>query len=177
MTRENALLRLAGILQWVCLVVLILLPALIAVFAVMLPMTPVAVQNITGILPAAGSTSAQVWLSFAVGLLPALVLIWTLFQMRRLFLDFSHGQILTPDAGKGVRRIGQGFLVLALVPLIVHPVQSVLLSWAAGPGQRQISIGFSSDMLGFALVSGLLIVIGWALGIAADTAAENRSFV
>ena len=70
-----------------------------------------------------------------------------------------------------------GFLALAIVPFVLIPVQSVLLSWANPAGQRSLTVSLSTAMLGFALAAGLLIVIGWAMRDASDVAAENRAFV
>lgn len=122
-------------------------------------------------------TQTQRWLALSAGLVPLAILMWTILQMRRLFALFAQGSVLTRTVAGQIRRIGQGFLVLALAPFVVIPVQSVLLSWANPVGERSISVSFSSNMLGFAVVSGLLILIGWAMAQAADVAAENESFV
>jgi len=55
---------------------------------------------------------------------------------------------------------------------------SILLLTAANPpGERQLSIAFSSTELSLVLAGGLLLLIGQALGAGASAADENRAFV
>ncbi|MEY1554162.1 hypothetical protein AB3Y40_00875 [Yoonia sp. R2331] len=176
MTNES-IPRLAAVLAWLCLAAMVVLPVGIALALILMPVTAELLATTSGLPVAPEVSTAQLWASVAVGLLPVAVLIWTFRQMQLLFAAFAKGAALTAGSAARIRRIGQGFLVLALVPLVVQPAQSVLLSWNAAPGARQVSIGLSSDMLGFAFVSGLLVLIGWAMGQAAHAAEENRAFV
>lgn len=167
--------RLARALQLACLGVMILLPAVVALTPLL--MDPADLVRATGLTLAPKVSDTQIWLAFATGLIPLAILLLTLNQMRHLFAIFAFGDALTVLAARRVRRIGQGFLALATAPLLIRPIQSVLLTWNADPGQREIAISLDSNMLGFALVSGLLIVIGWAMAHAAAMAEENRAFV
>ena len=97
--------------------------------------------------------------------------------MRKLFGAYVKGHVLTEASARLIQRIGQGFLALAIVPFVLRPVQSVLMTLANPPGERSITIGLDSDMIFFALSGGLIVVIGWAMREAADVAAENKSFV
>ena len=154
---------------------MILLPLVLAL--VLLTSGPVALAAATNLAVSPQATPAHIGAALAIGALPLLILLWTLAQMRALFRGLARGAVFTEATARHIRRTGQGFLALALSPILVHPAQSVLLSWANPPGQRQISLALSSEMLGYALVSGLLIVIGWAMAQATEIEAENRAFV
>ena len=116
-------------------------------------------------------------LVLALAFAPTLVLLWVLDRMRQLFGAFAGGAVLTSQAARFIRQIGQGFLVLAILPLLTRPALTVLLTAGAEPGQRVLALGVDSRMAAFALLAGLLVVIGWAMGQAAEAAAENRAFV
>ena len=130
-------------------------------------------------LPALQGEAPQMNRLFAalIGLLSPAILLWTLNEMRQLFTAFMHGDVLTDASAALIRRIGQGFLALAVAPILIGPAQSLLLSLANPPGQRSIALSIESDMVFFALSGGLIIVIGWAMREASAVAAENRAFV
>ena len=118
-----------------------------------------------------------IWLSMLAGLLSLAVWVWPLDQMRRLFGCYKSGAVLTDQSAGFIQRIGVGFMGVALIEMILIPVQSVILTWANPAGERAISVGLNSDMLGFLIAAGLMTVIGWAMREAASAAAENKAFV
>jgi hypothetical protein len=115
--------------------------------------------------------------SVIVGLFPMAVWVWTLDQMRRLFGCYKAGAVLTDQSAVYIQRIGMGFMGVALIEMILVPIQSVILTWANPAGERAVSVGLHSDMLGFLIAAGLMTVIGWAMREAARAAAENEAFV
>ena len=161
----------------ICDATMVALPLSITVGLIAWPEAVRALAGPAGLRVAEGVTPFQTWVAVAAGLVPLAVMLWTIWQMRQLFALFARGAVLTPMVAARIRRIGQGFLALALLPLVVIPVQSVLLSWANPEGERSLSVIVNSNMLGFAVASALLILIGWAMGQAAEVAEENRAFV
>lgn len=115
--------------------------------------------------------------SVVAGIVPVLVWLWTLDQMRRLFACYKVGAVLTDQSARFIQRIGLGFMAVALVQIVMIPVQSLILTFANPAGERSISVGLNSDMLGFLIAAGLMTVIGWAMGEAAAAAQENQAFV
>lgn len=97
--------------------------------------------------------------------------------LRRLFLAFARGDILVPESGLRLKRIGIVVASLAPVTILARSAASVAATWSNPPGMRELAIGFgSSDLL--AVIAGmLLVVLGWALEEAARVADENRQFV
>ena len=122
------------------------------------------------------STTARLG-ALLVGLLPLVIFVWTLEQMRGLFQTYAHGAVLTAEAAQRIVDIGKGFLALALAPLVVKPVTSVLSSLGNPRGERELVLTVDSNTFFFALISGLLIVIGFAMRQAAEMAEDHRAIV
>ncbi|MEO0385911.1 MAG: DUF2975 domain-containing protein [Pseudomonadota bacterium] len=103
--------------------------------------------------------------------------IWCLWQMRGLFALYGRGAVLTSAAARRIRATGIGLALLLPITLLTGALQSVVLSWGAGPGQRTLSVTISGPELA-ALGGGLLLIlVGAALAEAVALAEENRSFV
>ena len=115
--------------------------------------------------------------SVGVGLVPVAIWVWTLDQMRRLFGCYKSGAVLTDRSAHFIQRIGFGLMGVGVAQLIVLPIQSLILTVSNPPGQRAISVGLTSDMLGFLIAAGMMIIIGWAMREASEVAAENKAFV
>lgn len=169
---------LASILQGFTIAAMIGLPLAIISGLLTTPLSPeVVAQSLPGISAAPDATMPQLVTVVALNLLSPLILLLALNQMRQLFGHYAKGEVLSHRCARRIQRIGQGLLALAILPLAVQPIQSVLLTLANPPGQRSVSVGINSEMLFFALAGGLIIVIGWAMREASDVAAENRTFV
>lgn len=126
----------------------------------------------------AGETGiATLMVSNVIAFVPIATGAWILWQMRRLFGVFLQGQAMTPRAAATIKRVGFGFLVLALVSFVMLPVQSLLLSIAGPVGTRSITVGLTTDTVFALLAAGLLMAIGHVLADAAEIANENKSFV
>ncbi|MCF2871684.1 hypothetical protein L0664_11460 [Octadecabacter sp. G9-8] len=117
------------------------------------------------------------WIGLFVGLIPAVFLWLAVNAMRRLFALYQKGDPLAPQAGPLIKSIGSNLFISALAAIAVVPVQSGLMSLANPVGERQISVSLNSSTLGFVLVSGLLLLIGWSMSEATRLAAENKEFI
>ena len=110
----------------------------------------------------------------AITLPPALM---ALVEMRGLFRRYAAGEILTGQSAGHIRRIGQILMALALLGVMIPTFQVIALTSQNPPGQRVLSVGLTSDTMGFLLAGGLLVVIGWAMAEGARAAEENASFI
>jgi len=178
MTTRSRLNVMAHRLQWATVLVLAALPlALVAVVAA-IPFSPAAWTLLRGAMPIPASAgSGQVIAALLVGMIGPVVLWLTLNEMRKLFAAYSAGDVFSSANATIIRRIGFGFVALAVVPLFTRPLQTVMLTMANPPGQRSIAISIETDMIFFAIAGGLIMLIGWAMSEAAAIAAENRAFV
>lgn len=122
-------------------------------------------------------TQTQIRAALVIGLINPIILLLILNEMRKLFLAYGKGAILTDPSARIIQRIGQGFVALAVAEFLFHPLLVLILTMASPPGSRSLAISLNSDMMFFALAGGLIIVIGWAMREAAAAATENRSFV
>lgn len=175
MSKLHDVSKLAGVLRGITIAAMITLPITIIGGLLATPLIPEAMNGDFTVSPDA--TQAQLIAATVLNLLSPLILIWILNEMRKLFSNYAAGNILTDQCAHLIQRIGQGFLALAIVPLVLRPIQSVLLTLANPPGQRSLAIGLNRDMIFFALAGGLVVIIGWAMREASDAASENRSFV
>lgn len=111
------------------------------------------------------------------GALPLFGALYVLWQMRRLFQLYRRGETLGAPAAVAILRIGAGLLATLILGIISHSLQILVLTLRNPPGERALSIAFSSQDFGLALAGGLMLVIGWVMREAVAAAEENRSFV
>jgi hypothetical protein len=168
----------ARILEWATIIGLVTIPIAIigALFSTPITLDTVA-QKLENIAVSPATTPLQVYVAVGLNLIPPIILLFTLNRMRQLFGSYRQGQILTDQSALLIQRIGQGFLSLAVVPFVLQPILSVVLSFANPSGERSVSINLNSEMFFFAAAGGLIIIIGWAMREASDMASENRAFV
>lgn len=168
--------RLARFLHVVTVVAMIGLPITIVGGLITTPLTPAALNDtVDGITTSMDATRWQLITVVVLNLLRPLVLFLTLNEMRRLFDLFAKGEILTDHSADLIKDIGQGFLALAIIPFVLNPVQSGLLTLANGPGDRSIAISFSNEMFISALAGGVIIVIGGAMREALRVMTESSA--
>lgn len=117
------------------------------------------------------------WAGIAVVLIPFLFAMRALDAMRRLFRLYRAGDPLAPEAGPLIQSIGANLLCAAGLGVLLRPVSSPLLTLSNPPGERMIALSVGSSDIGFILVAGLLVLIGWSMSEAQRIAAENREFI
>lgn len=157
---------------------LILLPiAILAALILAPPSSRTIAEYFPGIPVAEGTRPVQIRAALAVGLVTAALLMWILDRMRRLFGLYRRGIVLTADCARLIRQIGTGLALVAAARILATPLQTVILTANAPPGQRQVALSLSSDAIGLLLAAGLITLIGWAMAEAARIDEENRGFV
>lgn len=174
----NRIQRLSYWLSIATSVVMVIIPALIVMQLWQVPPRPdTAAQLFPGMAVAEAITQNQIWAAIALGLPTLCAMLWTLFQMRRLFGTYRSGDVLTQLSACLTLRIGLGMIALTGLKLLTGMAQSVVLSWAAPAGQRALAVALSNGEVGFLLAAGLLTVIGWAMREAAVVAEDHRGFI
>ncbi|EBA13580.1 hypothetical protein [Roseobacter sp. CCS2] len=178
MTKLSKVSQWAAVLRGLTIAAMIVLPVTIMGGLFATPLVPEAInRSLSDINVSQDITRTQLIIVVALNLISPAILLVTLNEMRKLFGAYVGGDILSEKSAHLIQRVGQGFLALAIVPFILRPIQTVLLTYANPPGERSLAVGLDSDMIFFALSGGLIVIIGWAMREASDVAAENKSFV
>jgi hypothetical protein len=116
-------------------------------------------------------------LATLLALLPVLPLSWGLLRLATALEAFRQGRPFGLTAATGMRDFAIGVFACTVLKLVSGALLSVVLSWNAPAGQKQLAISVSSDMLLMLLVGAVLTLVGWALTEAAAIAEENAQFI
>jgi hypothetical protein len=119
-----------------------------------------------------GQTVAGIVLAIPVG-----VVIYGLFAARRMFAEFAGGEVFTERAARHLRTFAATVLAQAPLGPLTAAAFSAALSLGNPPGQRAITIGFSSNDYFALIVGGVLFAAATVIHEAARLADENKSFV
>jgi hypothetical protein len=113
----------------------------------------------------------------AITAVPVGVLLFGLWQVRTLFLNFADGHVFTLASARLLRNFAGSVLAQA----ILGPVSSTALMLAFTlnnpPGTRQLVITLSSQDYLALIVGGVLLAVSWVMVEATRIADENASFV
>lgn len=137
---------------------------------------PFAAQQYGFAVPSQGSAVTG-FLLMAVFLAQTVPLVAGLFSLRLAFREIARHETIGIEAARWLRRSGIAFFINALVALICRPVASLILSIDMPPGQRFVTIGFGTPELLTLLVSGVLVMFGHLMTVAAQIEDENKRFI
>lgn len=104
-------------------------------------------------------------------------LAWGLFRLRVCFIAFARGRPFAAHGIAGLRDFAMGVAVAAVAKPVGFTLLTLLLSWTAPAGMRQLAIQIDSDTLIMALFAATIASLGWAMEKAAAIAEENSQFV
>ena len=126
----------------------------------MLPITPL------------GQFAAGIVLAVPVG-----VMIFGLFAARRMFGEFSRGEVFTESAASHLRMFAASVLAQAPLGPLTAAGFSAALSLANPPERRFLAIAFSTNDYFALIVGGVLFATATLMREAARLDRENKSFV
>lgn len=175
MPDTNRLHTLSGLLYWVALVLSVLLPIIVLIFAAQGVTDPASLLSRSTVPAGTPVSTSQAGLVAAVALISVLPMVAALRGMVRLFGAYRDGEVLSDTNAHTILRIGRNLLLVAVFTVLLPTLQTLILSWHAT--QKTLSIAIDGGTLGFLMASGLLTVIGYAMGEAARVKAENEGFV
>jgi hypothetical protein len=113
----------------------------------------------------------------AVSLATVAPLAWGLLRLRVCFIAFARGRPFAAHGIAGLRDFAIGVAIAAVAKPIGFTLVTLLLSWTAPAGMRQLAIQIDSDTLIMALFAATIASLGWAMEKAAAIAEENSQFV
>ncbi|NKX44646.1 DUF2975 domain-containing protein [Roseicyclus persicicus] len=114
---------------------------------------------------------------FVMGHLVLGLLLVALWQAHRLFAAFARGEILVPESGARLFRIGLAFALVLPAQMLGSAVASVLLTLGNPPGERVLSISVDPAHAMLAAAGLLILTVGWVMAEAARIADDNAQIV
>lgn len=172
---ETRLPKVASALHALSIAALILFPGLVLLGLVVPSLNMIDYASFTDV--PLSQWSATTWLGFAIGFIPAVFLWCAVYKMCQLFALYRMGDPLVPQAGPLIKSIGSFLLLSGVLTVLVFPVKTGLMSLSNPVGERSISVALNSSTVGFILVAGLLLLIGWSVTEAQKSVAENKEFI
>jgi hypothetical protein len=109
--------------------------------------------------------------------IPVGVLLFGLWQVRALFLNFAGGQVFTLASARRLRDFAGAVLAQAILGPITATALSIALTLNNPPGGRQLVIALSVHDYLALIVGGVLLAVAWVMVEATRIADENASFV
>ena len=116
-------------------------------------------------------------LAAVITVVAVLPLAWGLVRLGVCFRAFAQGRPFAPKGIAGLRDFALGMAIAALAKPIGYTLMVLVLTWNAGPGQRQLALALNSDALLMALFAATIAALAWAMEKAAIVADENSQFV
>ncbi len=114
---------------------------------------------------------------FFISLVPLSILFYGLSQASQLFSGYRRGEIFTNSAVERLRRLAQSLVTVSIAGPIAQAALSVVLTWHAGPGHRQLSLSLSSNDYFLAALGLLLLAIAQVMREAVRISDEHREIV
>ena len=113
----------------------------------------------------------------AVIAVPIGVLLFGLWQVRALFLNFAEGQVFTLASARRLRDFAGAVLAQAVLGPISATALSIAFTLNNPPGSRQLVIALSVHDYLALIIGGVLLAVAWAMVEATRIADENASFI
>jgi hypothetical protein len=115
--------------------------------------------------------------ALAIELIPTALVVWALLELHRLFLLYATSDEFSPAALRHLSRLATLMFLFVPVSFLLEAPVSCALTWARGPGHREISLTLTSYDVSFLFMAGVVLVIARVMAEARSMADENASFV
>lgn len=102
-------------------------------------------------------------IGFVSSLLPLSALVYGLVNIRKLFSFYKEGVIFSFEHVKIFKKTSKALVGWVFLSILYESAKSVLFSMGNPPGQRVISVGFSSPEITTLLVAGVVFLIAWVM--------------
>jgi hypothetical protein len=113
----------------------------------------------------------------AITAVPIGVLLFGLWQVRALFLNFANGHVFTLASARLLRDFAGAVLAQAILGPISSTALSIALTLNNPSGSRQLVIALSVHDYLALIIGGVLLAVAWVMVEATRIADENASFV
>ena len=113
----------------------------------------------------------------AITAVPVGVLLFGLWQVRTLFLNFANGHVFTLASAHLLRDFAGSVLAQAILGPIASTALMLAFTLNNPPGKSQLVISLSVHDYLALIVGGVLLAVAWVMVEATRIADENASFV
>ncbi|WP_281891551.1 DUF2975 domain-containing protein [Pseudomonas atacamensis] len=108
---------------------------------------------------------------------PLIALASGLNHLRRLFQGYARAEYFSSNAAVHLGKVGHGVIIWVVSSFICTPLLSILVTSHAPPGQRLLTISFTSADFVALFLAGCIAVIARILLRASEVESENQTFV
>ena len=102
-------------------------------------------------------------IGFLTSLLPLSALIYGLINIRKLFSYYRNGVIFSFDHVNIFKKTSKALISWVFLSIFYESAKSILFSMGNPPGQRVVSVGFSSQEITTLVVAGIFCIIAWVM--------------
>jgi len=102
-------------------------------------------------------------IGFLVSLLPLSALLYGLINIRKLFSFYRAGVIFSFEHVSIFYKTSKALFLWVFLSVLYESAKSIIFSIGNPPGQRVVSVGFSSSELTTLIVAGIVLVIAWVM--------------
>ena len=170
--------NLSKLLSGLCILGLLFFPAMWLFFLINQELyMQLAQQNIELDIQWETVTSTQGYIFWGMNVLPNLVIVWGLLNLRRLFNAFARLDFFTDMNIRYLKHFSFSLLASALLKIIVNIVSSVVLSINHPPTEKILSIQFNSHELNTFMIGLIFWLVAKILTEARALATENQQFI
>ncbi|WLG33554.1 DUF2975 domain-containing protein [Pseudomonas simiae] len=119
----------------------------------------------------------QILGAILVSSVPLVALASGLNHLCRLFQGYARGEYFSYSAAVHLGKVGRGVILWVISSFICTPILSILVTLHAPPGQRLLTISFTSADFVALFLAGCIAVIARILVRASEVDSENQTFV
>jgi hypothetical protein len=113
----------------------------------------------------------------AITTVPVGVLLFGLWQVRTLFLNFANGYVFTLASARLLRNFAGAVLAQAVLGPLSSTALMLAFTLDNPPGRRELFITLSVHDYLALIIGGVLLAVAWVMVEATRIADENASFV
>ena len=98
-----------------------------------------------------------------VDMIPAIICMMSFYYLSKLFSLYAQNIIFSLENVLCIRKLGIFLLCQVAANLLIQPINSVILTYDAKPGEHLISIGIGGDEFSSLIIGGAVIVASWIM--------------
>ncbi|VFQ44612.1 DUF2975 domain-containing protein [Desulfoluna butyratoxydans] len=102
-------------------------------------------------------------LGLLCSLLPLSALTYGLMNLRKLFAYYNKGEIFSFEHVRLFRSTAKALVLWVVFSILYESAKSVIFTMGNPPGERVISVGFSSPELTSLVLAGIVFFIAWVM--------------